>query len=54
MMFLAEIVPGAKPFWEYGAMTPEAASAGLFFLILLCIGLAVDIGLIIQIGRAHV
>lgn len=49
MMFLAEIAPGSKSFWEYSTLTPETASAGLFFLILLCIGLAVDIGLIIHL-----
>jgi len=47
MTFLAEILPNSRPFWEYGNLPPEAASAGLFFLILLCGGLTAGLGLIL-------
>jgi membrane protease YdiL (CAAX protease family) len=48
MTYLAEILPNSKPFWEYGNLPPEAASAGFFFLILLCSGLAVDLGMVLH------
>jgi len=45
MMLIAEILPKAMPFWEYGTPPDGMAAAALFFLLLLCIGIAADVGL---------
>jgi len=47
-MFLAEILPQTGPFWEYSKLPPEMAAAGLFFLLLICIGIAADVGLVLH------
>lgn len=45
--FLAEILPSTKPFWEYSNPPPGTVAAGVFFLVLICIGIALDIGLVL-------
>ena len=47
-LFLAEIIPRTEPFWEYGKLPPEMAVAGLFFLLLICVGIAADVGLVLH------
>jgi len=54
MTFLAEILPQATPFWEYGNPPPGMAAAGLFFLLLICVGIAVDIGLALYLVKRPV
>jgi membrane protease YdiL (CAAX protease family) len=45
--FLAEIMPQTQPFWEYSKLPPGTVAAGLFFLTLICIGIAADVGLVL-------
>lgn len=47
MMFLAEFLPQTKPFWEYSNPPPGMVAYGVFFLLLICIGVVADIGLIL-------
>jgi membrane protease YdiL (CAAX protease family) len=47
MMFLAEILPSTGMFWEYSNPPPNLIAASLFFLALICVGIAIDIGLIL-------
>lgn len=51
MTFLAEILPQANPFWEYSNPPSGTVAAGLFFLLLICIGIAVDIGLALYLAK---
>ena len=44
-LFLAEILPSTKPFWQYSNPPPGMIAAGLFFLALVCMGIAADVGL---------
>lgn len=44
MMFLAEILPSTGMFWEYSNPPPGVMAAGLFFLALIGIGIAIDVG----------
>lgn len=48
MTFLAEIVALARPFWGYSNPPPGMVAAGLFFLLLICVGIAADIGLVLH------
>jgi len=48
MTFLAEILPQASPFWEYSHPPAGMMAAGLFFLLLICLGIAVDVGLVLH------
>jgi membrane protease YdiL (CAAX protease family) len=43
--FLAEILPQTEPFWDYSRPPEGMAAAGIFFLLLMCMGIAVDAGL---------
>jgi membrane protease YdiL (CAAX protease family) len=45
---LAEISIQSGLFWEYRNPPPGAIAAGVLFLLLLCAGVAVDIGMIVQ------
>lgn len=47
MMFLAEILPSTGMFWEYSNPPPGVTAAGIFFMLLICVGIAIDIGLIL-------
>jgi membrane protease YdiL (CAAX protease family) len=47
MMFLAEFSPYTKPFWEYSNPPPGMVASGIFFLLLICIGIAADAGLVL-------
>jgi membrane protease YdiL (CAAX protease family) len=47
MMFLAEILPYTKPFWEYSNPPPGMVASGIFFLLLICFGIVADIGLVL-------
>jgi membrane protease YdiL (CAAX protease family) len=47
MMFLAEFLPYTKPFWEYSNPPPGMVASGIFFLLLICVGIAADIGLVL-------
>jgi membrane protease YdiL (CAAX protease family) len=47
MMFLAEILPYTKPFWEYSNPPPGMVASGIFFLLLICVGVAADVGLVL-------
>lgn len=46
-LFLAEILSSTKPFWEYSNPPSGTVAAGLFFLLLICIGIALDAALVI-------
>ncbi|MFA7256133.1 MAG: type II CAAX endopeptidase family protein [Kiritimatiellales bacterium] len=46
-LFLAELLPSTNPFWEYSNPPPGMIAAGAFFLLLICLGIAADIGLIL-------
>jgi membrane protease YdiL (CAAX protease family) len=46
-LFLAEILPSAKPFWEYSSPPLGTVASGLFFLLLICLGITADIGLVL-------
>jgi len=48
MMFLAEIFPKTAPFWEYSNPPPGTIAAGVFFMLLICIGVVVDVGLVLH------
>ena len=48
MTFLAEILPQTGPFWEYSHPPAGTLAAGLLFLILVCIGIAADVGLVLH------
>jgi membrane protease YdiL (CAAX protease family) len=48
MTFLAEILPQAGPFWEYSHPPAGMVAAGLFFLLLICLGIAADVGLVLH------
>jgi len=47
MTFLAKILSLISPFWEYSNPPQGMIAAGLFFLLLICIGIAADIGLVV-------
>jgi hypothetical protein len=47
-LFLAELLPSTKPFWEYSNPPPGTVAAGIFFLLLICIGIAADVGLVLH------
>lgn len=47
-LFSAEILSVARPFWEYSNPPPGTVAAGIFFLLLICIGIAVDVGLVLH------
>ncbi|MCC7299810.1 MAG: CPBP family intramembrane metalloprotease [Verrucomicrobia bacterium] len=47
-IFLAELFPSARPFWEYGNPPQGAVACGLVFLLLICAGIAVDVGLVLH------
>ena len=42
---LAEIVPQSDVFWDYSRPPAGVALAGLFFLLILCVGVVMDLGL---------
>ena len=46
--FLHKILPQVEPYWEYSNPPPGMVAAGLFFLTLICIGIAVDVGLVLH------
>jgi membrane protease YdiL (CAAX protease family) len=48
MTFLAEILPQTRPFWEYSNPPSGTVAAGLFFLALICVGAAIDAGLVLH------
>jgi membrane protease YdiL (CAAX protease family) len=48
MMYLAEILPSTRPFWEYSNPPPALIAASLFFMLLICIGVAIDVGLVLH------
>lgn len=52
--FLAQAVPQARPFWGYGKLPPEMAAAGSFFLAVICLGIAADIGLVLYLIKRPV
>lgn len=54
MTFLAEILSQARPFWEYSNPPPGMVAAGVFFLLLICVGIAVDIGLALYLVKRPV
>jgi len=54
MTFLAEILPQTSPFWEYSNPPSGMVAAGVFFLLLICIGIAVDIGLALYLVKRPV
>ncbi len=43
--FLAEIMPQTEPFWDYSRPPEGMVAAGLIFLLLMCLGVAADLGL---------
>lgn len=43
--FLAKIMPQTEPFWDYSRPPEGMVAAGLFFLLLMCLGITVDAGL---------
>lgn len=45
---LAEILPETGLFWEYSNPPPGMITAGLFFLLLVCAGVAAGIGLVLH------
>jgi membrane protease YdiL (CAAX protease family) len=47
-LFLAEILPSTKPFWQYSNPPPGMIAAGLFFLALVCLGIAAGVGLVLH------
>ncbi|NOU35270.1 MAG: CPBP family intramembrane metalloprotease [Kiritimatiellaceae bacterium] len=47
-LLLAEILPSAKPFWEYSSPPPGTVASGLFFLLLICLGITAEIGLVLH------
>ena len=47
MLFLAEITPSTGMFWEYSNPPPGMIAAGIFFLALICVGVAVDVGMVL-------
>lgn len=48
MLFLAEIFLSTRPFWEYSNPPPNLMVAGFFFLVLICVGIAIDVGLVLH------
>jgi len=42
---LAEIIPSGEVFWDYSQPPSGVALAGLFFLLILCVGVVLDLGL---------
>lgn len=48
MLFLAEISPSTGTFWNYSNPAPGLVAAGLFFLFLICVGTALDVGLVLH------
>lgn len=48
MTFLAEIITLGRPFWEYSNPPLGMVVAGLFFLLLICVGMAADIGMVLH------
>lgn len=51
---LAELFPQAEPFWEYSNPPGGTVAAGLVFLLLMCAGIAVDIGLAVYLMKRPV
>jgi hypothetical protein len=45
--FLHKILPQTEPFLEYSNPPPGMVAAGLFFLLLICVGIAADAGLML-------
>ncbi len=45
--FLHKILPQVEPYWEYSTPPPGTMAAGLFFLLLICLGIAADAGLVL-------
>lgn len=45
--FLHKVLPQVEPYLEYSNPPPGMVAAGLFFLLLICIGIAIDVGLIL-------
>ena len=41
-------MPSTRPFWEYSNPPPGMVAAGLFFLLLICIGIVADVGLVLH------
>lgn len=54
LTFLAEIFPQTEPFWEYSNPPAGLAAAFLLFVLLLCGGIAVDIGLAVHLVKRPV
>ncbi|HNX53029.1 MAG TPA: CPBP family intramembrane metalloprotease [Pontiellaceae bacterium] len=48
MTLLAEFMLQTKPFWEYSNPPPGTVAAALFFLLLICVGIALDAGLVLH------
>lgn len=48
MLFLAEIFPSTRPFWEYSNPPPNLMIAGFFFMLLIGVGIAIDVGLVLH------
>ena len=48
MTFLAEILPQTSPFWEYSHPPAGMMAAGIFFLMLVCLGIVADVGLVLH------
>lgn len=44
----------ARPFWEYSNPPSGMVAAGLFFLLLICVGIAADIGLALYLVKRPV
>jgi len=44
-IILAEIIPGGEVFWDYSQPPSGVALARLFFLLILCVGVVLDLGL---------
>jgi membrane protease YdiL (CAAX protease family) len=44
---LAEIVPQSEVFWDYSKPPNSVALAGMFFLLILCVGVVIDLGLVV-------
>lgn len=52
--FFAELFPQAEPFWEYNSPPQGTLAAGLVFMLLLCVGIAVDIGMALYLIKRPV
>ena len=45
--FLHKVLPQVEPYLEYSSPPPGMIAAGLFFLALVCIGIAADVGVVL-------